>query len=756
MSVAAPQLDPRTYQELVDEALARIPVHNPEWTNFNQSDPGVTLLELFAFMTESLLYRANQIPERNRLKFLNLLGVPLAPASSARGIVVLANEKGPPDTVTLNNGIEVLAGSIPFRTEAGLDVLPVEGRAYVKQRVLNPPDEILAYYETLYASYTGPHPSVSDVKLYDATPLDRQGSAGVSLKSTVDGSLWIALFLRKDDAAANRMQHVREALAGKTLNLGLVPVIDDPNAKLQPGGASTTPPARLDYQLPSLPPNALLPSDPSRRVAQYRSLSAAGVADPLAGPAVVQITLPATSAELGLWSNLDPLEDGVGEFPPALDDPELSDRVVTWLRVKAPAGAQLTVLWAGINAVTVSQRSHVAGEILPVGTGEPDQAVRLSRTPIIPESLVVTVNGEPWQETDDLLTAGPEVPVPDPREPPGSPAPPSAPSAVFAVDGAGGVVTFGDGVRGARPPAGATLRADYDYGAGSAGNVAAGQIATAPGLPAGITVTNPVRTWGGAEAESVPEAEKQASRYLQHRDRLVAADDFESIVWRTPGVDLGRVDVLPAFSPELAPSQAGDAAGAVTVLVVPKYDAVHPDAPEPDQILLDAICDWLDPRRLVTTEIFLRGPTYVDISLSVGFEAEAGSSIATVRDTVAAELRRFLAPVDPTAAPWWDETSLGLEQPFTHVERGWPLGKAVVALELMAVISRVPGVRLVNGVLLAAGSSSAVDSVDMTALQLPRLANLSVVAGPPIDLGAVPPDATPPTAVPVPVVPDTC
>ena len=79
----APVLEPRSYQDLVDEALARIPVHNPEWTNFNRSDPGVTLLELFAFLTEALGYRANQIPERSRAKFLSLLQVPMAPAASA-------------------------------------------------------------------------------------------------------------------------------------------------------------------------------------------------------------------------------------------------------------------------------------------------------------------------------------------------------------------------------------------------------------------------------------------------------------------------------------------------------------------------------------------------------------------------------------------------------------------------------------------------------------------------------------------------
>src|ERR671915_384207 len=122
----APVIDTRGYQELLDEALARIPVHNPEWTNFNRSDPGVTLIELFAFLTENLLYRSNQIPERNRLKFLSLLGVPLRPASSARGLVTFTNERGPLQTLTLNAGVEVRAGQVPFRTEQGLDVLPVE------------------------------------------------------------------------------------------------------------------------------------------------------------------------------------------------------------------------------------------------------------------------------------------------------------------------------------------------------------------------------------------------------------------------------------------------------------------------------------------------------------------------------------------------------------------------------------------------------------------------------------------------------
>src|SRR5689334_2914089 len=106
MPITIPSIDDRRYQDLLNEALARIPVHTPEWTNFNKSDPGVTLVEIFAFLTETLLYRSNQIPERNRRKFLKLLGMPLEPASAARGLVAISNEKGPLAATVLDPAAE--------------------------------------------------------------------------------------------------------------------------------------------------------------------------------------------------------------------------------------------------------------------------------------------------------------------------------------------------------------------------------------------------------------------------------------------------------------------------------------------------------------------------------------------------------------------------------------------------------------------------------------------------------------------------
>src|SRR5438128_7186961 len=152
MPLQIPSIDNRRYQDLLNEALARIPVHNPEWTNFNRSDPGVTLIELFAFLTESLLYRANQIPERNRRAFLSLLGVPLQPAASARGVVTFSNDSGPLRAITLHSDLEARAGQVPFRTELGLDVLPVDARVYFKRPLADQPQGLVDYYGALYAS----------------------------------------------------------------------------------------------------------------------------------------------------------------------------------------------------------------------------------------------------------------------------------------------------------------------------------------------------------------------------------------------------------------------------------------------------------------------------------------------------------------------------------------------------------------------------------------------------------------------------
>jgi hypothetical protein len=560
------------------------------------------------------------------------------------------------------------------------------------------------------------------------------------LRNTVDGSLWIALMAPSNDKRSDAVLQARQAIAGKTISLGIVPMIEDPQQVLAPGRqASAEARSLLEYYLPAVPESGGLPAD---RVPRYTLLPAGSSTDVLVEPGIVQITLPSEDKQLLLWNNLDPLEAGVRDLPPALEDSATEARLITWLRVRAASGVQARLLWAGINAATVSQRAHVSAELLGEGNGEPDQTATLSRAPVIPGSVRLTVNpkgdaAQTWDPIDDLLSAGPEVPTPDLRLPPGQRQAPNPRVNVFALDAEAGLLRFGDGLRGRRPPLGATLHADYDYGVGQAGNVGAGGINKGPALPAVIRVANPVRTWGGADAETVAEGEKQIARYLQHRDRLVSAEDFAAIARRTPGVEIGRVEVLPAYHPDWSVTP-GDAAGAVTLLLLPSYDPLHPDAPAPDRTFLNNVCAYLDPRRLVTTEVFLRGPHYRPLWISVGIDVVAGYSIAQVREGVRQALLGHLSPY------------------------AWPLRKPVIDRELLAVASRVEGVLMVNQLVLATGASAATGQVAMDRLQLPQVRGVSVTVGDAADIDQIrgqrelQPTTGDDRFVSVPVIPDHC
>jgi predicted phage baseplate assembly protein len=80
----APSLDDRRFQELVDDAKRLVMRRCPEWTDHNVSDPGVTLIETFAYMTDALLYRLNRLPDRLYVKFLDMIGLRMFPATAAR------------------------------------------------------------------------------------------------------------------------------------------------------------------------------------------------------------------------------------------------------------------------------------------------------------------------------------------------------------------------------------------------------------------------------------------------------------------------------------------------------------------------------------------------------------------------------------------------------------------------------------------------------------------------------------------------
>jgi len=102
MSIDIPELDTINYQKLREEAEARLPKDAPQWSDHNLSDPGITFLELFAWLSDVELYRLNRITPEHLKKFLALLGDAYPTAKAAKGIIV--STKSIDETVRINRG----------------------------------------------------------------------------------------------------------------------------------------------------------------------------------------------------------------------------------------------------------------------------------------------------------------------------------------------------------------------------------------------------------------------------------------------------------------------------------------------------------------------------------------------------------------------------------------------------------------------------------------------------------------------------
>src|SRR5688572_2920170 len=104
MALPVPKLDDRRFQDLVDDAKRLVQQRCPEWTDHNVSDPGVTLIETFAFVADQLIYRLNRVPDRTYVKFLELIGVRLFPPTPARTDATFWLTGPQPDVVRIAAG----------------------------------------------------------------------------------------------------------------------------------------------------------------------------------------------------------------------------------------------------------------------------------------------------------------------------------------------------------------------------------------------------------------------------------------------------------------------------------------------------------------------------------------------------------------------------------------------------------------------------------------------------------------------------
>jgi hypothetical protein len=713
-----PIIDDRSYQQLRDELVRRIPVYTPEWTDFNASDPGVTLIELFAFLGENVLFRFNQIPETTKLAYLKLLQIPLRPATPALGLVNMSTQdpSGPLTPIAT----EVRAGNLSFETLTEVEVWPVSFYCVGKLSAPAPdPTTEPEVYEFAVRALqaTAPLATNEDVAYYQnqAVPLNGQGLPA-DFSAAVDGMLWVAVLAGKN---ADPTQ-----LGDALLNLGFVPDPTAPGIKQVGscpgvGPASITP--AVEWQISTGQFDS--PGNPI-----YQAITAEGdTTHGLTQEGVVRLRLPKDPASLGNFAISDPNQAGTRDLPPVLDDTRAA-QLLFWIRAFRKDGTRFgSVIYVVANAAQVWQSRKASPEFLGTGTGQPDQSYSLVNSPVLDGTLIVQVEEASgwvqWKVVDGFYASNPD-------------------SRDCVVDLEAGVVRFGNGVQGLPPQIGQRIRAlEYRYGGGASGNVPPGFVTKLPSI-ATIKVNNDLSTHGGADAEAIPDALDRIPGELRRRDRAVTASDFEELARATPGAAVGRADCLPLFYP---PTLESGKAGVVSVVVWPQSDVKNPNAPLPDRNVLQAVCTYLDQRRLVTTELYVIPPTYRKVAVAVGLQVQPGFGIEAVRRWVELVIRQYLAPLPP----------------FGPDGNGWPLGRRVFGPELQAAALQVEGVDYLEGLDVAAWDDNqqnwVTGTVNLNAWEVPELAEITVVAGPQLKPGeAIGPVAPPKLPVPIPIIREVC
>ena len=136
MPVTPPNLDDLRFDRIREDLVRRIPVYAPEWTDHNESDPGITLIELFASLAEQVGFRLNQIPEKNHIELLKLLGVRLKTARAAHTqLAFLLADPAVAASIVLPAGSRAKAktGNPPpsFETTENIDLVPAEPNVLV-------------------------------------------------------------------------------------------------------------------------------------------------------------------------------------------------------------------------------------------------------------------------------------------------------------------------------------------------------------------------------------------------------------------------------------------------------------------------------------------------------------------------------------------------------------------------------------------------------------------------------------------------
>lgn len=780
MSLPAPKLDSRTFKDLVDEARERIPRYTPEWTNLNDSDPGMTLVKLHAWMSETILYELNRVPDLNYIKFLDLVGIKPRPPEPARAEITFApdalSKPEDPLVVPVPMGAKLavddpdLAVEVAFETDRtlmahnatlGMIVTARKGPSAKRQLVtrydeglelLNPfapfdttsPASSAMYLGLLVRPKLAQDPAnyLQDIltpgpldlyfdgtDIYDQIP---DGDGGLTpfngpvvtqcqtaraAKTNIEWQVWTGTIQPDDSFPSSSndgwttLSTSRDDTDGLTRSGHVVLEIPRGAVALSPTAFSASFWTSFGGRRPPQTKSELLEAiraldKPFLEALDKDTWATMGVTDPgLLGacngtaaeaiaalePATVTVTPAAVSQTI--WAAAHP--DFVADLPMAAD----VFRSMYWVRAKLkrsvseddPAHAILQDV--RLNTVPATQAATQLDERLGTSTGRPSERFTLAKAPVLIDpqtgtpSLELTVgdtSAAPWDRVEDFYKSGPG----DPH---------------YILDPLTGTITFGDGRRGQIPVAGQAITATrYRTGGGTIGNVRADVISKIKGKIRNVkSATNVGPAHGGSDGDDLESVKLRAPHDLRHRDRAVSAKDFADLALETPGVNLHNAYALAGKVPR-GDGQFDDKAGAVTVVVLPKSD--HP-APQPTEAQTRAICAYLEPRRLITTELYVTNPVYTRVALIQGdVTVRTGYDLGAVSEAIYQALMTFMDPIRGGA----DGT-------------GWVFGEAIYHGDLYDLILGTNGVRRITGLGVQLAGEGIVRSRDFNSLKAGHL-----------------------------------
>jgi predicted phage baseplate assembly protein len=577
MPLEEPQLDDRKFEQLLQDLRLRIPRYTKEWTNFNDSDPGITLVQLFAWLSELMLFRMNQVPLKNYIKFLKLLGQELRPARPARAHLTFTTTPGAkvepvPARSQISAQLDDGGEPLIFETERGLDLIKL-------------PLEVVGIFDGA---------AFLNVTEANKTP----GTKFRPFNWSPD--IGNALYLGFGEATA-----IGQA--------GSFPQEMTFRVFLPPEATAGLPQQCTGEQLPPAPPVNLVweyrprPNDKFwQRLNVFEDESVAFTREGyirLEGPQDIQSSIEA---------RLDP-------------------KARFWIRVRLdarayPANKIPEIDFLRPNTVDALSLSTVRAEFLGSSEGHPGELFQLQRKPVDKTSLQLRTelpNGgevEQWIQVTDFLASKPD----DPH---------------YTLNATAGIVQFGDGERGRIPEASAQVIAtEYRFGGGARGNKAvAGTIKSPQTVLVGVDkVTNERPAVGGTDEQTLDELKLEAPSLLRRRDRAVTPEDFKALAEEIGGVAKARA--LPQFHPD---HPGVDVPGAITVVVVPDNDDKPPKA---SGDLIRQICAVFDEKRLLTTEVFVKGPEFQEIRIESRVTAAPYASFDAVTIAIIKALDQLLDP----------------------------------------------------------------------------------------------------------------